>query len=235
MKSVLALTKIRNMVRLYRAEIEGAAENLESVMRDQWDELHPLLRITPHDAARLVEREDAVQALARAVEEAVAKSARARSIALGSTARRAALDLAKAASTHDGRTHQLPARALHEVLEAWRGSGDITFGNRGVVDIGRLRALARQCVGLESTIITLTDRYLVIACNTTCTRGVLRLLLGAWKDCKRLLVVPIPPLAPLTIASAIYAPDPWLGEDAAGAPPPQAPLPPQRPVLVLVR
>jgi hypothetical protein len=235
-KGALTLPRVRALVRLYRADVEGAAEQLQTLMQEQWDELHPLLQITPNDVVRMAEREDAVQTLARAVEDAAAGSSQSRSLVLRKAVRLAATALARNAVVRAGGVHHLPAKALRELLDLWRGSGDIAFGDRGVVDVIPLRALLRQCAGLDSTIITLTERELVIAYSTTRARGVIRLVLRARHDHDKVLVVPIPEVAAANVVDqAIYAPEPWPMDDAQGASSPQAPLPPRRPVLVLVR
>jgi hypothetical protein len=205
-------------------------------MRDQWDELYPLLRMTQSGIVRLVDREDAVHALAGAVEKAASDATRSRSSALQTAARSAATALAKAAILRDGDTVQLPVKGLRDAVELWRGSGDIAFGDKGVVDVALLRALVRRCTGLDSTIITLTDHQLAIAYSTTRSRGVIRLVLGPRKGRDDVLVVPISArAAPLATRGVIYAPAPWPMDDPQGASSPQPPLPPQRPVLALVR
>lgn len=236
MKGALTLPKIRTLVRLYRSEVEGASEQLESMIREQWDELHPLLRVTPSEIMRMGEREDAVLALARAVEEVAAETAQARSLALGSAARVAAAALAKASVAVAGGTYQLPAKALRELLELWRGSGDVAFGGAGAVDVVRLRALLRECEGLDSTTITLAGHQLVIAYSTTRARGVIRLALGARHHGDKLLIVPLPePRAATRAERTIHTQPPWPADDAQDAASPQPPIPPRRPVLALVR
>jgi hypothetical protein len=236
LKGALTLPKIRTLVRLYRSQVEGASEQLEALMREQWDELHPLLRVTPSEIVRMGERENAVQALARAVEEASTDTAESRSLALRKTARLAAATLARASVVVGGGAYRLPAKGLRELLDLWRGSGDVAFGGRGAVDVVRLRALLRQCEGLDSTTITLTEHHLVIAYSTTRARGVIRFVLRARHHGDKLLAVPLPEPGVATRAElTIHSQPPWPADDAQDAASPQAPLPPRRPVLVLVR
>ena len=55
MKGALTLTKLRCLAKLYRADVEGANEQLETLMREQWDELHPLLGLPLEQVLRFID------------------------------------------------------------------------------------------------------------------------------------------------------------------------------------
>ena len=240
MKGTLKLAHVRSLVRLYRADIEGAGEQLEKLLRERWDELPPLLGSNLQQLTRLLEHEDAARAFAGAIEQAPAASTASRSLPCRTAARAAALALAKATVIRDSNHHQLPIAALRAALELGRGNGDIAFGDRGAVDIARLRAVVRHCAGLDSVTVTLTHDQLILRYSTPRARGVIRLVLRDPGKHDKVLVVPIASrnmcvASPSVAIKAVYAPAPWPADDAQRAASPQPPMPPMRPVLVLVR
>lgn len=188
MSRSLTITKLRHLARLYRENIEGAADELNEVLALSWDELPALLRCSPESVARIRDHEHAAHALAAAVQEhAGSRKHRAESCDLA--ARLAASSLIEGVHHADSRI-AIPSTPLRRLLALWPGSGLLSFGQRGAVDIAKLRSLLRACPR-DPLLVVLHPRELVVRYLTPGGYGRVRFALRPARHDERLLLVPI--------------------------------------------
>jgi len=216
----VTVPELRGLAKLYRSGIEGAEESIARIIADSGDELPDVLGFPRPNLERLLDNPNAVELLVATIEGAprVARDARNRLHREG--ARELAAIVAANAEPRDDGTVALPLMLVTQMLSLWPGTGLLVLGERGSVDLGRLRAVLRECRGLTSTSLVVTSDAVVVAYTTARSRGLLRLFLQPILRHVDALVVPIAP-APVEVVAAlapsvVIAPTTVI-EDAAAA------------------
>lgn len=165
---------LRHLARLYRADVNGADEALDHLLRERREELGALLRVSQDAVAHLASRADAIDTLVAAIEDAPRAARHASERAAHASAQALAYQLAERAEDR-GEHYVLDVVVLHEMLASFRGRV-ITFSGRGSVGAVRLRALVRQLRGANVT-TAVGREHLVIVYRGERMRGVVRLVL----------------------------------------------------------
>ena len=189
MATALSIAELRGLARLHRADIEGAHEQLTSIIEERAEELPALLNFPPSKLVRLREHEDAVGVLLALID---ANRAKARD-ALRGQQREAAVRLAAAvaasAVVHLRGDIELDPRAVDALCGAWP-SGAVVFGRRGSVDARRLRALLKECRSVPILMFA-SDCVLNIKWDTGRSRGNIKLTLWPTAEDEDALVIPL--------------------------------------------
>lgn len=170
----LNLVELRTLARLFRQGVDGAKEELERLARERGDDLAAALRfpranldgaLGDPNLAKLVAA--TIEGSARLKRDALARSRRGSARGLAET-------LCKVSERRDDGTVALHGALLSEILLLW-GAGWVTFGSLGSVDAMRLRAVLRECRGVTSSAVILTDESLFVFYETARSRGAIRL------------------------------------------------------------
>jgi hypothetical protein len=170
----LTLTTLRHLARLYRAEVEGADEALAHLLREHCAELSTLLGVSPDAVEAVASRENAIDTLVAAIENAPRAARHACERAAHASAQALAQQLAERAETR-GDHYVLDVVVLDEMLATFRGRV-VTFSDRGSVGAVRLRALVRQLRG-ANVAAAVGHEHLVLVYRGDRVRGVVRLVL----------------------------------------------------------
>ncbi len=249
--ATVTVPELRRLAKLYRSSVDGAAERLADIIAEENDELPDLLGFPRPNLTRLLAAENAVELLVATIEGAprVARDMKLR--VLRAEARELGVLLAESAEHREDGTIALPLPVLDSLVTTWPGKGFLVLGERGSVDLGRLRALLRECRGLTSTAVVITELALVVAYTAPGARGLVRFVLQPIVHHVDAVVVPL--AAPVhvgepavveaivvpTTSPSCAAPAPMLATSIASEPadldplpelpPPGGPRPPSRP------
>lgn len=170
----LTMPELRQLARLHRAGVEGAAEQLEVVVRERGEELAELLRFPKANLARVAETDDAPALVAATIKgaprlrrDALQRSRRASTSGLAET-------LCRISERRADGSIELHAPLLADLLHLW-GPGYIVFGDLGSISVPRLKALLRECRHVVSRAVILTESALLVFYETERSRGAIRL------------------------------------------------------------
>lgn len=187
----VTIGELRTLAKLYRAGVEGAADRLSEIVRDDRDQLPELLGFPPENVMRLLSDRDPIGLLVATIEGAprVARALRAR--AENERAQRLA-DVITGMLALDARGDcELP---LADVV-ALAQLGDhhrIAFGMRGGVSTRRLRDLFATCRHVTACSAFLRERTLDIVYETRSSRGIVRLHLVPAAPLERVINIRLP-------------------------------------------
>lgn len=170
----LTSTTLRHLVRLYRADVEGADEALDHLLREHSAELGALLGVSRDAVEHVAARADAIATLVAAIDDAPRAARHACERDAHASAQTLAYRLAERAEDR-GEHYVLDVVVLDEMLTTFRGRV-ITFSDRGSVGATRLRALVRQLRSASVTAVV-GQEHLVLVYRGVRMRGVVRLLL----------------------------------------------------------
>lgn len=190
MAEAVTLAELRGLARLHRAEVDGAERRLATIIEHDAALLPDLLGFPAANLAKLHEHDDPVGLLVSTIEGAsrVARERRAREAR--EHARALASHLAETASYQPDGNIELVPSALRELLAAWPGRGALALGSRGCVDVGRLRAVVRECRRVSPSIVVTNDMML-LTWRTSSSRGYIKLAMAPIAECEDALVVPL--------------------------------------------
>lgn len=212
----LTIAKLRVLARLYRENIEGAADELHELIAQRWDELPEVLRNSPESVARIRDNEAPLDALAKAIEQR-ADCRNHRAEAARVAARVAASTLID--DSHAGPRLAIPITPLRRILALWPGSGQLSFGERGGVDVGRLREFLRACP-TNPVLVVLHPRTLVVRYLTPSGFGRVRFALRSVQFGQSVLRVPLsnerpPPLTNIydEFVDSVSLPSTWPADN----------------------
>jgi hypothetical protein len=186
--ATLSVADLRGLARLHRAGVDGAAEQIEDVIARRGEELPGLLGLPPSSLRRLREHADPVGALVATIEAAPTVAREARGRAQRETARRLAAAVEQSAVVRPGGNIEIDAALVGASCTEWPGGGAIVFGDRGGMEIRRLRALLSECRRLPISML-LTATSLNIKWKTARGHGQFKLRLWPVGDGADALVV----------------------------------------------
>ncbi len=173
----VTMRELRAVVRLHRAGVHGAHQQLESIIDEHGAELPALLGFPAENLGRLRNCDDPVELLATTVESAPRLTRDARQKSQRAHAIEVAIQLAHQATLQAAGIIELDAALLSEVARLV-GSAPIQFGDRGWIGAARLRSFFRECRRVETCTTELTEHTLDIVYTTACSRGRVRFVLS---------------------------------------------------------
>lgn len=178
MASSLTYGSLRQLARLYRVGIDGAADALAMLVDEHANELPELLGFPMANLDRLRAHDDPVGVLVATIEGAprVARGLRERIHYDGAAA--LALQLGETATPREGGHLALDVELLVQTLRFYPGRV-VTFGERGSLGSLRLRAVLRELRGVTATSVVVTREHVVVAYESTRSRGLIKLALSS--------------------------------------------------------
>lgn len=190
MASSLTYGSLRGLARLYRNNVDGAAEMLSAIIDTHAHALPEILGFPLKNLERLREHEDPVEVLVATIEGAPRVARDIRDRLHFETAAAMAVRLAETAVHRPGGHHALDVALLGEMLARYPGR-IVTFGPRGSVGAGRLRAVVRELRNVLATSVVVTSAHVVIAYEGERARGLIKLVLHEPVVDDLTLVVPL--------------------------------------------
>jgi hypothetical protein len=206
----VTIGELRTLAKLYRAGVEGAADRLMEIVRDERDHLPALLGFPPENVMRLLSDRDPLGLLVATIEGAprVARALRAR--AENEKAQRLA-DVITGTLALDARGDcELPLADVVTLAQL----GDhhrIAFGMRGGVSTRRLRDLFATCRHVTACSAFLRERTLDIVYETRSSRGIVRLHLRPAAPLERVVVLRLPDVE--DASTSVETPSPTVEVD----------------------
>lgn len=187
--AALTQAALRHVAHLYRAHVDGAAEELEAILRLRAAELPCVLGFPANYLERLHTHPSPVELLVRTIEEAPRAARTTRDRAHLEAATKLATRLAQTAKVRPDGHHVLEAALLAETLAVFPGR-IVTFGELGSIGSGRLRAILRALRGVSDVTLVVTTGQVVIVYAGARMRGLIKLVLHEESD-EHALVVPL--------------------------------------------
>jgi hypothetical protein len=172
----LTLASLRHLARLHRTGVDGAEAQLAAIIEERADELPAALGFPMKNLERLRAHEDPVQILVATIEGAPRVARAMRDRHQFEAAVILAVRLAQTAERREDGHLGLDVALLGETLAAYPGRV-VTFGVRGSVGAGRLRAVVRNLRGMTSAAVTVTNEHVVVVYAGERMRGCLKLVL----------------------------------------------------------
>lgn len=172
--ATLTIAELRHLARLFREGVDGARDRLETIARERGEEIAELLRLPRENLSRLDEADDIAALVAATVEGALRVQRAAVLRVRRASARGLAETLCRVSERRDDGSILLHGPLLAELLALW-GAGWLVFGEWGSVGAPRLRAILRECRGVESNAVVLTRDSLFVFYEASRSRGVIRL------------------------------------------------------------
>ncbi len=190
MAETLTLSALRHLARLYRAGVEGAEDVLMEIIEERASELPDALGFPMQNLEHLRAHENPIEILVATIEGAPRVARAVRDEIYFESATMLALRLAQTAERRRDGHHVLDVALLTDMLGRYAGRV-ITFGPRGSVGAGRLRALVRSLRERASVIVTVTSEHIVIVYRGEQMRGLVKLVLHPVVIDHEALIVPI--------------------------------------------
>jgi len=186
----LTRASLRHLARLHRAGVDGAEAQLAAIIEERADELPAALGFPMKNLERLRARENPLQILVATIEGAprVARAMRDRHQVEAAVI--LAVRLAQTAERREDGHLVLDVALLGETLATYPGR-IVTFGARGSVGAGRLRAVVRNLRGMTSAAVTITNEHVVVVYAGERMRGCLKLALHPPVVDGEALIVPL--------------------------------------------
>jgi hypothetical protein len=187
----LTVAQLRGTARLYRAGVDGAADELSRILAEHVEELPALLGFPAANLERLREHQDPAQLLAATIEALPRVARDSRSRAQREMARSIAIDLARSARIDEHGTVDLDIGDLQRLVLLWPATGLLAFDARGSVSVGLLRALLQRCARVTAISVLVATHHVVVAYETATSRGCVRLMLASVARHADVLLVPV--------------------------------------------
>ena len=176
MASSLTPAGLRHLARLYRADVDGAGEMLSAIIDEQAHDLPDLLGFPLTNLERLRDHDNPVEVLVATIEGAPRVARELRDRIHFESAASQAVRLAQTAVHRPGGHIALDVALLGEVIGRYPGR-IVTFGERGSLGAGRLRAVLRLTRDLRATSVVVTAEHLVVMYEGDNNRGLIKLVL----------------------------------------------------------
>ncbi len=186
----LTLSSLRHLARLYRAGVDGAEEELATIIEERAEELPSALGFPMKNLERLRAHENPVGILVATIEGAPRVARAVRDKIHFENAVVMAVRLAETAERRADGHHVLDVELLGEMLAIYPGRV-VTFGVRGSVGAGRLRTVVRNLRGMTSAAVTVMDEHVTVVYAGERMRGSVKLVLHAPVADHETLIVPL--------------------------------------------
>jgi hypothetical protein len=190
----LSLKQLRDLARLHADGIEGAGQEIEITLNNEPEEIAAVLGVGMDIIERVRSSDSPSTNLARLIEGHHRRKRQARVQDVQSDAYRLAELLGVTCVLSARGLVTMDLRLLAELLRFATGFDRLAFrvgGDMRSVDLRVLRALFRECRGVEVTDLHLGDEHLVLSYRTGRSQGLVRLLHRAPEVTERILVVAV--------------------------------------------
>lgn len=219
----VSLKQLRDLARLHADGIEGAGDELAVIINTHPEPVAAVLGVGADIIERVRSSDDPAANLARIIENHHRRRRQARVQDVQSDAYRLADSLGQSCVFDDRGHVRMDLALLSEVLRFGSGFDRLAFrigDDMLSVDLRLLRALFRECRGVEVTDLHLGDEHFVVSYRTSMSRGLVRLLHQAPEVTDRILVVAVA----LPPAPVVLDPGPSRADPPPTFPDPEEPV-----------